>query len=103
MKITAEVKFTPEEIGKTLYTEKEFDDRAFDELTIRFAQELRKMQPMLSKEEKIVDGAYFEYTHYKVQAIVISNETLFSLMDRLRDNLDPQQFEIVRNILINQI
>ena len=41
MKVTAEVRINFDQYANSLFTEREFNDQIYDELTIKFAQELR--------------------------------------------------------------
>ena len=65
MKLTAEVKINQYERDNTLYSEKEFDEIIFNDLTIAFAKELRKMSPLQFKVNE------YGWDRYQIQGIVI--------------------------------
>lgn len=103
MRIVANVRIREEEQARTLYTDQEWDDKIFDELSVRFVQELRKMKPLYFKEEDIRDGTYLEHINYQIEAFVFSRDTFETLMTQLRDDLSYETFERVRQIFVNTI
>jgi hypothetical protein len=96
MRITAEVNID-QNTRTDLYTDKEFDDMIFKDITIKFAQELRKMNPLFFK------GDERNYTRYQMQAIVISMETFRNLMEELEDDLPFEKFDKIRSIYNNTL
>lgn len=103
MKVVADVNIRVEEQANTLFTDQEWEDKIFEELTIRFAQELRKLKPLYSKKENILDGTYLESTNYRIEAFVFSYATFTAMMSQLRGILSYEEFERVRQIFINTI
>ena len=97
MKVTAEVRINFDQQANSLFTEREFDDQIYDELTIKFAQELRKMNPLRFKAYE--DNNYC----YQVQGIVLSMKTFRQFMEFLQNELPIDKFNEIRNTLNNTI
>lgn len=97
MKITADVLVTQTEKDNALFSEEDWDNLIYHDITIKFAQELRKMNPLFFKEEEM------DRTHYQAQAIVISMVAFKEIMVHLEDWLPRELFEVIRNQFNNTI
>jgi hypothetical protein len=97
MKITSEVKVSNADTRLLGYTEEEFDKQIYHELSIKFAQQLQLMSPLLFKAEE------YGNTRYQIQGVVFSMETFRNLMEELQDSLSCEQFVKIRNIFNNII
>ena len=98
MKITAQINLSFDEQCNVALSENELDNFTFKELTLRFAEELRKMKPLYNKKE-----SYHESTEYQIQAIVLSMDTFKEILYHLEEWLPREKFEVIKNRFNNTI